>query len=383
MELNEKCTFVHKSKIGAPTFKAFKTVAGTEKIMNAKYDFHYAEYNTGTNSQPVLDLNIAGDALQVAKSLPKVSFTWATLKGRMYDKDQYAGIIEMPQAWMWTDATASNGSDATKTGYRKMRWFPVWVAEAQVKAQNARVTSYNALKATYDPLKKAYDDAVGAKPAAAGLFGAPAKKTIIVRPNMPTAPAAYTGLYQHGYPLANYAVATSLAGTNTSDKVLANEFVASGSHGGWGAFTMGFLKQADAFQKSFGVFGWAKDADAGTDWKAEDQSFVEDWGDMCIVTTPAVAGNGSCPTQTAAWSTTATIQILVVSVWTRDQTAVVWSDATNGGTLEIQFNLSKWKQNAAAWAKPTAPVAATAPVPEPAGAKMLAVSAALVAAALY
>lgn len=46
-----KCTWIHASEKGAPTFKAEIGASG-EPVLSSKFDLHYAEYNTGTNSQP-------------------------------------------------------------------------------------------------------------------------------------------------------------------------------------------------------------------------------------------------------------------------------------------------------------------------------------------
>lgn len=368
MKKFEKCTWISRSKIGAPTFKA--AAAASDAMMTTKYDMHYAEYNTGSNAQPA--------KRDATKHFISHHFSWATLKGRYYDKTQFDGIIENGQAWMWTHPAATTG----QTGFGMKRWFPVAVAEAEVAQQTARNTAYNALLTTYNAAKTTYDAAV--KPSTtkadffATLFSPPKKSTVPLRPNQPTRPAAYTGLFQHPFPLAGYAVATVGA---SGQAVTANAFVVDGMHGGWGQYTMGMLKQTTAMQKSFGVFGWGKDV--STTYMAEEQSFVQDWTDMCIL--PAVTGNGKCPTATSALTTTAIYQILAVSIWANDFTAVDFATVSGGSTLVMTFHISKWKQNAAKWAKPGQPAAGVAPS-IPAGAKMLVAStaaAAAVYAALY
>lgn len=55
---------------------------------------------------------------------------------------------------------------------------------------------------------------------------------------------------------------------------MGKQFLVDGSHGGWGAWTMGLLPHATMpIQKSFGVFGWAVD-DASIEYNAEGFSYM-------------------------------------------------------------------------------------------------------------
>jgi len=370
----EKCTFLSRSKIGAPTFKAVAPASGAGKVLATTYDLHYAEY--------ALSPGNGAAAVDATSKLAQAHMTWDILKGRLYDVNQFDGVIENPQAWTWVNPAAATGS-------KRKRWFPVAIAEQEVAAQVGRNGAYTAALATYNTARTTYNAAV--KPAAAKadffatLFAPPTKTAVPTRPNMPTQPAAYAGLRQAAYPLTGYNVATVGTGAQT---VAAMEFVVDGSHGGWGAFTLGLLKSTEDMQKSYGVFGWAKDTGSGaTAYAAEEQSFVADWGQMCIL--PAAGGadvkNGSCPKATVALTTTTVEQVLVVSVWANNGAAVIFNDSSVPSGISLKFNVSKWKQNAAKWAAPAQPAAGVAPL-SPAGAKMLAAStaaAAAVAAALY
>lgn len=47
----EKCTWIHKSAIGAPTFKAAEAATGVKLALT--WDLHYAEYSdAATDSMP-------------------------------------------------------------------------------------------------------------------------------------------------------------------------------------------------------------------------------------------------------------------------------------------------------------------------------------------
>lgn len=289
----EKCTWIHQSEKGAPTFKAEASV--TSVNLNSKYDLHYAEYNTGTYNQPAKNtiINVASGA---TNPIVVPNAVWTTLKARMYGTANQKGKIELPSVWMWVDQAAASGA----AGYMQKRWFPVQLAADQIALQKSRNTAYSGLLTTYNTARTTYDAAV--KPAAtkpdifASIFS-PAKKTAIpLRPAPPTQPADYAGPYQAPFPATSTSY-TSPTSQQSLTTVLANQFVVEGEYGGWGAFTMGFLPAtAMPIQKSFGVFGWA--VDAGT-YKAEALSFVQDWKHMCIATAQS-GTNGFCPTSTPA-----------------------------------------------------------------------------------
>lgn len=278
-------------------------------------------------------------------------------------------------------------------------WFPVGVAAAEIAEYNVRKTAYTAAYASYDALRTAYNtklaDSQVAKDAFAEMFSPSEPVVVPARPSMPTDLGAYAGLRQRAW-AASQTVAT--AGT-ASQQVAATDFVVDGSHsGGWGAFTMGLLPHqtsTDGMQKSFGVFGWGFDiaaAGAVAAYAAEGESFTQDWGAMCLAAAADAAtvtvdqSYGHCPTGLTAYATAANTSHLVLSVWAADAGAVAFGagSGTNEGTFKVSFNLSKWKQNATAWAAPAPPAAGTQPTAV-AGAKMLAVSmaTAAVAAALY
>jgi len=270
------------------------------------------------------------------------------------------------------------------------RYFPVALAEKEIADYNARVATFNGKKTTYDTDKTAYEAYLvkaAVKPDFfTALFAPPAAIAVVVRPNLPVAPEAYTGLYAWGYPTTGYASAS--IGANAANKVGAGEFVVDGESGGWGSWTMGTLKPVVGgdMEHSFGVFGWAKST---ASYKAQEQSFTRNWSDMCFPA--AEATNGMCP---APGGTKLTVNskfnILCISVWAFDYTnAKEWADASSSGvhksSLTLQFSINKWKQNYAAWKKPAT---ATAPTEakKPTGAKMIAASAAVataVAAALF
>jgi len=67
----DKCTFVHTSLIGAPTFKIEKS--GTNYLAS-KYDVHYAEYTNDSWNQPGLE-----------NGVPLINNAWANLKARRYN----------------------------------------------------------------------------------------------------------------------------------------------------------------------------------------------------------------------------------------------------------------------------------------------------------
>lgn len=369
MAAYEKCTFIHASEKGAPTFKADIGATG-EPVLASTWDLHYSEYNSGTVSQPT----------QSTALLYYPGTTWANLMARKYSTAQYTGLIEMPSVWMFA-VQATSGA-----GAGQKRWFPVQLAQDQIALQKSRNTAYSGLLTTYNTAKATYDAAVTpstTKPDFfANLFNPPKKTAVPLRPAPPTQPADYAGPYQAPFPATSSSYTSGPASQATTTAVAASQFVVSGAHGGWGAWTMGLLAHAAMpVQKSFGVFGWA--VDNGT-YKAEAFSFTQDWRDMCI--TPAAAGsNGFCPTTTPALTAATVKSILVVSIWSNDSAAPTFNAGTGGSSLKIVFNLSNWAQNAAAWAKPARPAAAVAPA-TPAGAKALAASAAAavaVAAALY
>lgn len=107
-----KCTWIHASEKGAPTFKA-EIGETSGPVLNVKFDLHYAEYNTGLASQPTRGTN----------NLYYPHCSWTTLKARMYDLTQFTGKIEQPNAWMFSDAAITSGAGALQK-----RWFPVSLA---------------------------------------------------------------------------------------------------------------------------------------------------------------------------------------------------------------------------------------------------------------
>jgi len=283
---------------------------------------------------------------------------------------------------MWVDAAAASGA-----GYLLKRWFPVWMAQNQIKLQSAVYATFNSAVGTYTPLKTAYDAAIKPPTTKPDFFTQlfhPAKKTNIpLRPSVPTTPGAYMGPYQAPFP-ATASSYTNASSQQTLATVKANQFVADGTRGGWGGWTMGFLGHASAtaatIEKSFGVFGWGSTTTSPA-YNAQGQSFTSNWKQMCFSATT----NGSCPSGFTTYNT-ALKAIVAVSVWANDSSAGGFGTGSSGSSFKITFNVSNWKQNAAAWAAPTAPSPAAAPNTPTAGAKALAASAAAaaaVAAALY
>jgi len=402
----EKCTFIHASKLGAPTFAMAKTGAAPMAAA-AEYEVHYMEYGTGPYKQPGLT-DGAHAVTGLAKSWFPVHADFTAVRARLYSTVQGGstgawlpaaanGLQEYGHVWTYHNAVDAKAATTGAVGYLYKRWFPVAIAEAQIAAYKARVTAFTALKGTYDADKTKYNkfltDTATKPDFFASLFGTATAVTIVLRPGMPAPPEAYSGLYQFPFPTERAAYtgieAVPIFGV-TGGWPATQEFVVDGMHGGWGAWTMGLLAAAEGAGRSFGTLGWAKAAAAAGTVPAYDpqaQSFVQDPREMCL----AAAGTGFCPQRKNANGTalepvvaTAVWQILVVSVWAR--TAAAAAFATGGGQgVTLAFSLSKWADKAAAWAKPAAPGAATAP-DTPAGAKMLAASAAAaaaVAAALY
>lgn len=72
----EKCTWVHTTKIGAPTFKVTRaTVVASTADLGPLYDVHYQEYTTDAWNNPSVSTS----------GFPLIGSTWGNLKARMYD----------------------------------------------------------------------------------------------------------------------------------------------------------------------------------------------------------------------------------------------------------------------------------------------------------
>lgn len=234
------------------------------------------------------------------------------------------------------------------------------------------MTTYKGKKTTYDAAVKKADTTKA--DFFATLFSK--KAALPLRPTMPTAVAAYSGLYQS--PILASGAYVGPSSQNDYTKVLANEFVVDGSHVGWGSWTFGLLPHATfPVAKSFGVFGYGD----------QTSSFVQNWLHMCVVVANT-GSNGFCPLtttvppRTPSATATAIKQVLVVSLWANDAAAAAFTGASS---LKVTFALSNWSQNAALWKKPTTPEAGVAPT-DPKGAKALVASAAAavaIAASLY
>lgn len=80
----EKCTWVHWSAVGAPTFSAGQGT--TSKDLAATYDLHYAEYNNDTGGPTANTVNMM--------YYPDTAFV--DLKARMYDISMWKGKNELP-----------------------------------------------------------------------------------------------------------------------------------------------------------------------------------------------------------------------------------------------------------------------------------------------
>lgn len=296
------------------------------------------------------------------------------------------GLQQLPPVWMWVNQAATSGT----AGYLLKRWFPVWMAQNQITLQNNVYNTYTAALGVYNPLRTAYNTAIKpvakttAAAAAATTATTAAKKVVIpLRPAPPTQPAAYAGVFQAPFP-ATASTYTNAGSQQATTTVAANAFVADGAQGGYGGWTMGFLAHTSAtvaaVERSFGVFGWGQTTTTPA-YVAQDQSFTSNWKQMCFNSTT----NGSCPTGFVTYNT-ALKAIVALSVWGNSGAAVVFNDGTNPSSFKVTFAVSNWAKNAAAWAAPTRPAAATAPDTPAAGAKALAASAAAavaVAAALY
>lgn len=288
---------------------------------------------------------------------------------------------------MWVDTSATT---STAAGYMQKRWFPVQMAVNQITAQTSRNTAYTNLLSTYNGLKTTYNDVLAKNEKAnkadalSKFFSPPKLEKLPLRPAPPTQPAAYGGPYQCPFPTTASSY-TGVSYQSTLALVTANQFVIDGSHGGWGAFTLGMLAHSTMpVQKSFGVFGWAVD-NTSASYVAEGFSFVQDWREMCTTLTTSSGSNGVCPTGVTSSTVTVT-QILAVSVWSNSSTAATFNTSgATGSSFKIQFNLSNWKQNSKNWGLPSQPGAATNPN-TPSGAKALVAGAAAVvaiAASLY
>lgn len=79
MTFAEKCTFIFKSKLGAPTFQVVKDSGA---IPTAKWDLHYAEFNTSSLKPAVTIAGSAPANLGGADNLPLPHFSWAKLMAR-------------------------------------------------------------------------------------------------------------------------------------------------------------------------------------------------------------------------------------------------------------------------------------------------------------
>lgn len=293
-------------------------------------------------------------------------FTWTQLKARVFDINQYDALIEIPNVWQ--PQMSADFYTASKLTTAKQRWFPPSIAMAEITAYKARTTQYTGTDyPAYDTKRKAWDDAItaGAKKADffATLFNPPKKTAPPERPNQPTRPEDYTGMYQQpftGWTKASYTFTKSRdTTTSATQKLTGNQFLVDGMRGGYGAFTSGLLKTTENMEKSFGVYGWGKTTTTPV-YKAQEMSFVQDWTDMCLALVSSVQ-NGFCPTDSAAAAVAATTveQIIAVSMWANDKSAPVPASSNTG--MKVSFDINKWAQNATAWAKPARPAAGTAP----------------------
>lgn len=287
---------------------------------------------------------------------------------------------------MWTPVDAANMQTASHVKNGAKRYFPVAIAEKEIADYTARKTAFSTKLTAYNTAKTAYEAYLvkaAVKPDLfTSIFAPPAAIPIVVRPDLPSPPEAYTGLYAWPMPAASYA-STSI-GANAANKVNAGEFVVDGETGGYGSWTMGSLKPVVGgdMEKSFGVFGWAKST---ATYKASEQSYSRNWNDMCITTD--VANQGYCPTTTVAMTSSTKLNVICLSIWANDFAAKDWNDgtATNKSSLTLYFSVSKWKKNFTAWTKPASAAAGVA-AKKPTGAKIIAASAAVataVAAALF
>lgn len=118
----------------------------------------------------------------------------------------FNGYQENPN--VWTPTNAAKMQTASDPYNSQKRYFPVAIAEKELADYAARVTAFNGKKTTYETDKTAYEAYLvkaAVKPDFfTSLFSPPAAIPIVVRPNLPAAPEAYTGLYAWGYPAAGY-----------------------------------------------------------------------------------------------------------------------------------------------------------------------------------
>ena len=116
------------------------------------------------------------------------------------------------------------------------------------------------MKTTYESLKTAYDLAVSKDETLKRLAAGTIKTAKLpTRPNKPTLPSKYNGLYLN----TDWTVAP------TEDK----QIVIDSSYGGWGSVTMGLLTPAVSAEKSFGILGFGQTTTSPA-YDAGEQSFV-------------------------------------------------------------------------------------------------------------
>jgi len=116
----------------------------------------------------------------------------------------------------------TNFALATHVHYQAKRYFPVALAEKELANYAARVSAFTALSTTYGTDKTAYEaylTKAAVKPDFFTSLFSPATAVvpIVVRPNLPTPPEAYTGLYAWPYPVAGYSATGP--NSNTSNEV--------------------------------------------------------------------------------------------------------------------------------------------------------------------
>lgn len=120
---------------------------------------------------------------------PSVSSTTGLNKviAKKYNKNEFYNQ-EKPPVWHYLDTTT-----------KLKRWFPVSVAENMIKNQKDRNSAYEVLKQNFDPVRLEYNNAIASTVegnALTPLFEPVKKTSYPPRPNIPTLPPAYKGIYQ-------------------------------------------------------------------------------------------------------------------------------------------------------------------------------------------
>lgn len=118
----------------------------------------------------------------------------------------FNGYQENPNVWTAVDAAKMQVT--TDVLFQAKRYFPVALAEKGLADYAARVTTFNGLKTAYDAAKTDYEkylDKIAVPPDIwASLMGGATKIAVVVRPDLPKAPEAYTGYFARAYPLVSY-----------------------------------------------------------------------------------------------------------------------------------------------------------------------------------